>query len=342
MNYLSDEQIIEQFAKAKGIPVEEAKAKYLPLLKRPDEREQIKRQFLDAAEIIQTASEASKDANPMLKNYMATLAGQTITQVVGGGKASMADRIGEVFDKLTEKKLEYKLLNRIFKDEEEEAKPNPEIEAIKQTVDGVLGQLSQLSEALTAKKKNEEKAEILAELDNKIKPIREFLEAYRSKLEGNGEQMRSIDTMLQNIKKYEDDAKEFLTKRGYNVDVVRGMTKEEVQKLLEEERGRILEKLSPEEIKAALEKRGFKIVGGPMSYDEFMRRLEEERKKWQDEKIADRQIAAVENMVSKSVDRLIGEIVGPLMRGWVEGRTQQTPPSGLEPQSGEEPQGEGE
>lgn len=329
------EAMVERFARAKNIPLDEAKAKYLPLLRSPDIKQRIKQDFSDAAAVIGEAEAATKDANPMLQEYVAQLAGKTVTQITSGKESEDLDTaLSRTAREVGKIKGQMKIIDSAFKEETQPqsapAASNPEIETLKGTVGTVLKQVESLTETLTSKKKTEERQEMLDEIDKRIKPLEtlgESLKAYQEKLEGGESDAGKIDKMVSNLAKYEDDVKTFLTGRGYNVSAIKGMTEDEVRKILDEERAKIMERLTPDEVKHILERKGYKIEGGPMSYDDFLSRMNEERKKFQEDKTAEQQIKAVENITTSAVDRLITEMVAPLVRIWYEVSTKPDAPA---------------
>ncbi|MDI6814101.1 MAG: hypothetical protein QMD10_11270 [Desulfitobacteriaceae bacterium] len=312
------ETMVENLAQKYNMPIEEARAQYLPLLKTPSVRQRIKQQFADAADILGKAGEIAKIENPFIQSYIATITGEALRKVTSGKEEE--EDLSEFARKLERDRQKFELIREIYHGESDKTK---ELKDVKTMIDTALSQIDSRLEALETKKRETEKQEVLTELDNKITPLKELaqsLMAWKEKLEaGESKESRDdIDAMISNIKKYEDDAKEFLTRRGYSVNMIRGMTEEEVRKLLEKERDKMLESLQPEQVKEILEKKGYKIEGGPMTYREHLEKLEEERKKIMEEKLADRQIEAVEKIVKDSIERLISEIFGPIIRATYE------------------------
>lgn len=202
---------------------------------------------------------------------------------------------------------------------------------------GLEEQIRKLTETLEDKKRKETREELLKELDEKMTPIREGFKALAEKLEkiekgepttGAGGELKPSD-ILKEADKIAEDAKSWLGKLGYRVEPEK-LSKEEVQRMIEEAQKQALVKLPPDELKKRLEESGYKIVGGPLTYDQVEKLLEDAKRRAQEEVLDDKRIAAVENIIRDSVKEIVS-MFKPAVQMWVDhslkGMAEGSPPS---------------
>jgi len=204
---------------------------------------------------------------------------------------------------------------------------------------GLEEQIRKLTETLEDKKRKETREELLKELDEKMNPVREGLKTLMEKLEkvekgesttSNG--MKPSD-VLKEANKVAEEAKGWLSSMGYKVEPER-LSREEVQKMIEEAQKQALEKLPPDELKKKLEEKGYEIVGEPLTPAKVREIVKEERRKAQEEVLDDKRISAVENIIRDSVKEIVS-MFKPAVQMWVDyslkGRAEGSPPSSEQP-----------
>jgi|GEM_PF-5195744 uncharacterized protein (DUF1697 family) len=85
--------------------------------------------------------------------------------------------------------------------------------------------------------------------------------------------------------------------------------------MIEEAQKKALENLPIEEIKKKLEQAGYKIMGGPLTWDQVEKLIEEAKKRAQEEVLEDKRIDAVADIIRDSVSRII-EMFKPAVELW--------------------------
>jgi len=204
---------------------------------------------------------------------------------------------------------------------------------------GLEEQIRKLTETLEDKKRKETREELLKELDEKMNPVREGLKTLMEKLEkvekgesttSNG--MKPSD-VLKEANKVAEEAKGWLSSMGYKVEPER-LSKEEIQKMIDEAQKQALAKLPPDELKKKLEEKGYEIVGEPLTPAKVREIVKEERRKAQEEVLDDKRISAVENIIRDSVKEIVS-MFKPAVQMWVDyslkGRAEGSPPSSEQP-----------
>jgi len=110
-------------------------------------------------------------------------------------------------------------------------------------------------------------------------------------------------------------AKALLEKLGYRVERD-GFTREEVQRLIEDERRRALEELKPDELKAILERRGYKVLGPPKSWKEVEELIEKARREGYEMAQNDKKIEAVKAIIERAVDSITSMFAPAIRQYW--------------------------
>jgi len=178
-------------------------------------------------------------------------------------------------------------------------------------------QIKRITETLEDKRRKEAREELLKELDEKMNPLRENLQRLSEKLEilEKGGTLRvegargtatllEPEKILEEAEKVAEKARSWLRRQGYRIEPER-LTKEDVQKMIQQAQREALEKMPPEQLKKRLEAMGYKIVGGPITWEQFEKALEEAKKKAKEEALDDKRIDAVVDIVRESVSKII-------------------------------------
>jgi chromosome segregation ATPase len=193
------------------------------------------------------------------------------------------------------------------------------IENIEKTVgelrSGLEAKINQLTEILDEKQRKESREELMKELESRMEPLKQNLQALVDKLKAIEEKKgagtpveagksEGLSEILDKVKKLEEDSKTMLSKFGYRVEPEK-LSKEDVMKMIEEAQRQALERLPPDELKKRLEAAGYKVVGGPVTWDDFQKALEEARRRAQEEVVDDKRIEAVTGIIRDSVAKII-------------------------------------
>jgi len=75
-----------------------------------------------------------------------------------------------------------------------------------------------------------------------------------------------------------EQAEELFEKICCSVEADRGLSREEVERMIERMRRELIEELSPEKVKMMLEGMGYKVIEPPRSWDEVKKLIEEEKR----------------------------------------------------------------
>jgi hypothetical protein len=191
---------------------------------------------------------------------------------------------------------------------------------------GLESQIGQLTEILNEKSKKENREELLKELDSKMDPLRQSLQAVAEKLKGleKGEEPSGKvkpSEILKQADELAEEAKTWLGRLGYKVEPEK-LPREEVQKMIMEAQKQALASLPTEELKKRLQEAGYKIVGGPLTYEQVEKLVEEARHRAQEEVIDDKRIDAVAGIIRESVSKII-EMFRPAVEVWLQSTPQQ-------------------
>jgi len=171
--------------------------------------------------------------------------------------------------------------------------------------EGLEEKINKITETLEDKKRKEVREELLQELEARMKPVEEGIRRLSEKLEGGGvsgeEKPEDILTKAEHVAA---KAKKWLERQGYKIEPER-LSKEEVQRMIEEAQKKALETVSPDELKGRLERAGYKIVGGPITWDQVEKLLEKERMKAQEEILEDKRIDAVKDVIVEGISKIV-------------------------------------
>jgi len=201
---------------------------------------------------------------------------------------------------------------------------------------GIEAKINQITEILNEKTRKEQREELLKELDSKMDPLRQTLQNMVEKLRGleKGESPTSgavkpteavkPSEILKQADQLAEEAKSWLSKLGYKVEPEK-LSRDEVQKMIQEAQRQALANLPTEELKKRLQEAGYKIVGGPLTYEQVEKLMEEAKRKAQEEAIDDKRIDAVAGIIRESVSKII-EMFRPAVELWLQSTPQQ--PSG--------------
>jgi hypothetical protein len=94
------------------------------------------------------------------------------------------------------------------------------------------------------------------------------------------------------------------------------LTREEVQRLIEDERKKAPEELNPEELKAILEKRGYNVLEPPRSWEEVEKMIREAEKRGYEMAQNDKRIEAVKAIIERAVDSITSMFAPAIRQYW--------------------------
>jgi hypothetical protein len=89
---------------------------------------------------------------------------------------------------------------------------------------------------------------------------------------------KAISNPFERLVKLNGQAEKCLEKICCSVEADRGLSREEVERMIERMRRELIEELSPEKVKMILEGMGYKVIEPPRSWDEVKKIIEEEKR----------------------------------------------------------------
>jgi DNA repair exonuclease SbcCD ATPase subunit len=302
------ELVVERYAESKGIDKEEAKKKLMPVLAAKTESEFDRRvaRLSTVIEMLDRLHEISKNSPEESQKQLSSMA----TALVGTALTDNSDPIEEAMRDVMKYVAKIKVIDKAFSDSEEKvsSKLLEEIQALKTKL-----------ENLEKEKEDKEKQMFLEKLESLSKKIEEIETALKTPVvvENTEKKEKTIDTLIEEYSRITEEARKWLERTGHKVELDRGLTREEVEKLLEEKKKEWIEKIEADELKNILQKKGYKIVGGPIPYDQVEKIVEEVKRRAYEEALDDKRIDAVAKIVEGSVERII-DMFRPAVSLWME------------------------
>jgi hypothetical protein len=297
-----------------GMSVEEAKAALEELKeKQPDRYERI------ASLVGVLAQMGDKIKDPIVALIAAPLLRDALQQGSAPQGGGVASGIISAVDAVSQRVAALRALDAVL----------PSVGGKAEASDKLLEEIKDLRAKLEELREEKYKEQIsgiqdlisatLEKLENLEKQVKEIKEKPPTPpaTEKPPEKPPTAEDIIKRILEEEENAKKLLKLRGYRVE----------------------EGLSPEEVRKVAESWGWKIVEGKVPLEEVEKlraKTEEEMKKLAeamykkgredaakefDEKMIERQINAVKDIVEKTVDRIVGEIFAPVVKAWLGGET---------------------
>jgi len=213
------EIVVEKYAQAKGLDVEEAKKKYLPILKAKDKSkfDKVSESLMKACSVLGAIKEAGEGAGEPTRDMLSALATSLVSTAITGGAE------GDPVDEGVKDSVRYIAKLKAI----EQAFGSSDVEALKK-------EIADLKDMITNQKKAEELQEVIAQMQMLIQPLQERLEKLEA---GNkGGEKPDPDELFKEIGEITEKAKTWLQKAGYQVEMPKALTKEAVQEMLKAER----------------------------------------------------------------------------------------------------------
>jgi uncharacterized protein YqgV (UPF0045/DUF77 family) len=284
------ELVVEKYAEARGEDPAKARERLLPVLtaRRPSRLDRAAEALASLADLLGKVREAGKDMPDQVKTPLTTLAAAAVGAALG---AEDEDPVEEGVKGAAKYIAQVKAIDRAFGPDEEARTLRAEIAELRKMV-------AELQEA----RRKEEAQKLVEEIQGLIKPLEERLAALEEARKGGEQpppQPPSAEDIIAQVNKVKGEAEKLLTGMGYRVEPG-GVTKEEVQRMIEAAREEALSKLPPEELKKRLEAMGYRVEGGPITWDQVQRMVEEARKRAYEEALEDKRIEAVERTISNA------------------------------------------
>lgn len=289
------ELIIEKYAEEKGISKEEARKKYLPILigeETEGKYSDVAKKLLSVAEILSSVKDVAKDADPATKSILTGLGSSLVTNTLSKGDEETVEAMKPVIRMVAQLKAIEAAFSGGSKD-----------------VDALKDELGKLRDELEKyrKKEDEERVkkmldESLRERDEAINELKDTINVLMGKLEKitNPPKPEDEEALLKKVESVKSKSMNLLKDMGYEVKPTT-LTREEVEELIKNQ----VTNLPPDQLKEILEKHGYKVVGGPIPYDEALKMVEEARNKAYDEALEDKRVEAVKDIIKDSVSQLI-------------------------------------
>jgi len=328
------ELIIERYARAKGLDLEDAKKKLKPVLKSEEKPDKLTEGLLRACDTLGRIKEVGEGAGDETRDMLSKLATAVVSRALSGG-GSEGDAVDEGIGEASKYIAKIKMIDKAFGEEEAKKGELKELreyidkalgedakrKELKEYIDGKIGALQASIEGLKELAgKGEGEEELPPEVLEKIEGLSGALESIKGDLEelkktkeklnageiSKAEARESLDEAIERIGKAEEQAKGFLAKRGYRV-ASEGIpvTLEEAKKLVQEY--------------------GFEVKDTRISKEEVERMFAQERKKWQEEhdmaletRLEEKKIEAAENVVSKAIEQVM-QPFQYFLKKWFEG-----------------------
>jgi hypothetical protein len=283
--------VIARYAESRGIPMEEAMTRYLPALK-AKARNPLVAKSLDAVRVLTEIKGVSEGADPVTKQLLATLAGDVVGRSMGGG--GEGDPVDEAVKDVVKYAAKIKAIDAAF--------GRGDTDTIKEELQGLKNQIAN-------QKKSEEIQALMDKIDEAVGPLKERLDTME---EGKGSGATpppppppSPEDLFTQISDITERAKGWLDKAGYKVEMDKGLSKEEIQKMIDEASKAAIEKIPQDQLKDKLEKAGYKIVGGPVTYEQAQKMAEEAAAKAHEDALDDKRIEAVENIIHDGIVEVV-------------------------------------
>ena len=291
------ELVIEEYAKKKGLPAEEIKKRYLPILigeEKEGKYDEVASKLLKIAEVLSSIKDLSKDADPATKNILSGLGTALVTNTLSG-----SDDVSEYIKPIIRTVTLVKAIEAATSGGD-----NEQLKILQEELKGLRDEL----EKYRRKEEREEFAKMmdekLRERDETIKQLYEtvnyLLDEVKKFREGGKPKEEDEETLLKKVETVKEKSMRLLKDLGYEVKPTT-LTREEVEELIKKE----VTNLPPDELKKILEKHGYRVVGGPIPYDEAMKMVEEARKKAYEEALEDKRIEATKDIIKDSVRQIV-------------------------------------
>jgi hypothetical protein len=129
---------------------------------------------------------------------------------------------------------------------------------------------------------------------------------------------KNINNPFEEYVKLIEQAKACLEDSGYRIETDRGLSRDEVERLLEERlKAGIIEELSPEKLRARREGMGHRVVEPPRPWDDVERMVRETEKRSYGEALDEKQIEAAGELI-KSAMSSMASMLGPPISQYME------------------------
>jgi hypothetical protein len=315
------EIVIEKYAEGKGIDKEEAKKKLLPVLQEKKKSFDAESQrLLVACDVLGKVREIGKDADQATKDILGKLTLGVVSKAIAD-KGEDSDPVEEGISEAAKHVAKLKFIDGAFGGD-----------AMKQ-LEEFRKELAELKNTVINEKKSKELEELTAKFEEAVKPFEERLALIEQKITGEPQKPQGTEDLLEQVNAITDQSKKWLMHAGYRVEPDKGMSKEEVQKMIEEAQKGALEKLPPDELKKRLESAGYKILGGPITWEQAEAMYKEAYTKGQESALDDKRIDATSNLIQQSLREVIG-LFKPAVQAWLQGELEK---GGKLPSSGPSP-----
>jgi DNA repair exonuclease SbcCD ATPase subunit len=188
----------------------------------------------------------------------------------------------------------------------------------------IEAQINQITNVLDETKKKEAQEQLSKYLDEKLKSIREEIKVLSDTVVGKTAQAGNLPpgslgdagTLLNTLKAQVDSSKGLLSELGFKVEK-ESLSREDVQKMIDEAKTNAIENLPPDELQKKIEARGFKVVGGPIPYEKAVELIQKSYEKGKEEGIESQQVQHVVGLIKYGMDKMF-DVFTPGLKSLIE------------------------
>lgn len=326
----SDEELIalvDEKAEQQGIPKEKMRAILLPQLRdKTVNLEEFKNKLGVIAETAKTYGEISLSGAPnVIKVKLASATGEMISNLLlekGEGDEIM-DAMKIVTGQLAKLKMIDLAREEVFgkKDGEKRHESNGEetakvvAVAISEAIKPLTDNLVVIRDQMDQTKKNQMEQLIEKLNDNMARLV-------ESKGTSDGGEPRSAKTIFKEAKELTDSMVEGLGLMGYSIEqdkVTGAQVQQKIKDALERAEERFLSQMAddPQKYAEVLEKKGYRVTGGPMKWEDVEKLLDDQKKKITEEAQEDVRIHELGGIIREAVGGFMG-LFQPIVGKWFE------------------------
>jgi hypothetical protein len=295
------EIIIGKYAEVKGLDKEEARKRLLPILtEKLREREEFMERVAGLSKAIRLLEDAGKaNASEQVQRITGSIMASMINLALA--EERKRDPIEEGVEEAMNEIIKLKIIKKMIDSGEKY-----QMKILMERLDEIETRIRRM-EAEGEDERLRALAERLNDLARRIEAIKPVPKGPK-----NVERMgpKAISNPFERLVKLGGQPEGRLEKTCCSVETERGLSREEVGRMIEGMRRELLEELSPEKVKMMLEGMGYKVIEPPRSWDEVKKLIEEGKERPYEETLDSKQIEVAKNLIERAIDSM-ASIFGP-------------------------------